>query len=98
MLGGVGVAALGAFGYFGLRASADSNRLHDICAPACDHASVQALKTKVLVADVALGVGVVGLAAATFIALRGRSPAAATWDVRVAPAQGGARAQVQMMF
>lgn len=99
LLGGIGVAALGAFGYFGIRASADSSRLHDTCAPACDHASVESLKTKVLVADIALGVGVVGLATAAFIALRGgRSPRAAAWDVHVAPAEGGARAQMRMTF
>ncbi len=99
VFGGVGVVALGAFAYFGLRARRDSNALHDGCAPACAHDDVTALKTKLVLADVALGVGALSLGAATFFALRGESaPRKATWDLRVAPTVGGARAKVEIRF
>jgi hypothetical protein len=98
-LGGVGVAALGVFTYFGLRARHDSDSLHDKCAPGCAHDDVTALKTKLVVADVALGVGVVSLAAATFFALRGSSRrTSGAWELRAAPVAGGARADVAVRF
>jgi hypothetical protein len=98
--GGIGVVALGTFTYFALRAKRDSDVLHETCAPGCNHNDVAALKTKLIVADVALGIGVVGLAAATFIALRGRSaPSARAWDLRVLPAYGGGiRGDVEVRF
>jgi hypothetical protein len=111
VLGGVGVAALGAFAYFGLRAKHDSDSMHDKCAPACAHDEVTALKTKVVVADIALGVGVAGVAAATFFAFRGTSrpktggaPQAApsnttlTWELHAGPLVGGAHADLAVEF
>jgi len=99
VLGGVGVAALGAFTYFGLRARHDSDSMHDTCAPACPHDQVTALKTKLVLADVALGVGTVSLAVAAVIAITGQSRAPkAAWDLRMAPTRGGARAQVEIRF
>jgi hypothetical protein len=99
VLGGVGVAALGTFAYFGLRARHDSDSMHDTCAPACPHDEVTALKTKLVLADVALGVGTVSLAAAAVIAITARSNAPkSTWDLRMAPVAGGARAQVDIRF
>ncbi len=99
VLGGVGVAALGAFAYVGLRARRDSEALHETCAPACARDDVAALKTKLLVADVALGVGAVSLAAAAVIALTGRTPTSKTaWDLRVAPNTTGARGEVEVRF
>jgi hypothetical protein len=98
-LGGVGIAALGVFTYFGVRARRDSATLHDTCAPACAHDDVTALKTKLLVADVALGVGVVSVGAALFFALRSsNAPPKSAWDVRVAPTTGGARAEIGTTF
>jgi hypothetical protein len=99
VLGGIGIAGLATFGYVGLRAKRDSDSLHDVCAPACAHADVQALKTKVLVADVALGIGLAGLTAATVIALTSRgAPPKTAWDVHVAPTVGGARAEALVRF
>jgi hypothetical protein len=98
VFGGVGVAALGVFTYFGLRAKHDSNALHDGCAPGCSHADVQALKTKMLLADVALGVGIVGIAAATFFAIRGESAPKSAWQLDVAPEVGGASARIDVRF
>jgi hypothetical protein len=111
VLGGVGVAALGAFAYFGWRAKHDSDSMHDKCAPACAHEDVTALKTKLVVADVALGVGVAAVAGATFFAVRGTSrsktgggPKAApsntmvAWELHAGPVVGGARADFAVEF
>ncbi len=99
VLGGIGIAGIGTFGYFGLRAKRDSDSLHDVCAPACAHSDVQALKTKLLVADIALGVGLAGLTAATIVVLTRRSTLSkAAWDVRLGPTVGGARAHLQVHF
>jgi len=70
LLGGVGVAALGAFGYFGIRGMSDADHLRQTCAPDCPHSDVDAVHTKLVAADVALGVGVVSLAAASVLVVR----------------------------
>jgi hypothetical protein len=98
VLGGIGMAALGVFAYVGARAKHDSSSLHATCAPGCPHDEVTALETKLVVADVALGVGVVSAAAAVFFALRGSRSSAVTWDLRVAPASGGAHAELDVPF
>lgn len=70
VLGGVGVVALGAFGYFAWQGKHDADGLRSTCAPGCAPADVTAVRTKLTVADVALGVAVVSLAAATWIGIR----------------------------
>jgi len=70
LLGGVGVAALGVFGYFGIRGMSDADHLRQTCAPDCPQSDVDAVHTKLVVADVALGVGVVSLAAASVLVVR----------------------------
>jgi len=99
LLGGAGLVALGAFGYLGLSAKRDSDSLYGTCAPGCEHGDVQALKTKLLVADVALGVGVASLAAATWLILtRQKSAPKQAWDVHVVPLPGEARADAEIRF
>jgi hypothetical protein len=99
VLGGIGAAALGTFAYFGLRARHDSDVLHDTCAPACPHDDVAALKTKVLIADVALGVATISVAAAAVVAWTASSRTSKTaWEVRVTPGLAGARADLQVRF
>jgi hypothetical protein len=70
LFGGAGIAALGVFGYFGIRGMADADHLRQTCAPDCSHADVNAVHARLVVADVALGVGVVSLAAASFFIVR----------------------------
>jgi hypothetical protein len=99
VLGGIGLVGLATFTYVGLRAKHDSDSLHQTCAPGCASSDVTALKTKLVVADVALGVGVAGLAAAAVVALVGRSPSPANaWNMGVAPMARGARADVEVRF
>lgn len=67
VLGGLGVAALGAFAGFGLVGSSEASDLNDTCGPTrtCADGDIDAARTKLIVADVSLGVGIVSLGIAT---------------------------------
>jgi hypothetical protein len=67
MLGGVGVAALGSSTYLGLTSKADLAALRRDCAPNCTDSQVNGVRDRMIVADVALGVGVVAIVAAAWI-------------------------------
>ncbi|MDB4942210.1 MAG: hypothetical protein JWP97_1744 [Labilithrix sp.] len=69
VLGGAGLLALGGSFYLRLDANADAARLHETCAPACDSSARDSLGDKLVVANVALGVGLgaLALAAATWL-------------------------------
>ncbi|HSO31424.1 MAG TPA: hypothetical protein VLT33_02880 [Labilithrix sp.] len=69
ILGGTGLLAVGGSFYLRLDANADAERLHNSCAPSCDQSSRDALSDKLVVANVALGVGIgaIALAAATWL-------------------------------
>jgi hypothetical protein len=95
VFGAVGLVALGSFGYFAVRGKSDADHLRATCVPGCETSDVDAVHTKLLVADVSLGVGIVSLAAATFFALaRGRAnpkAASSAWELHAGPrgATGG---------
>ena len=69
---GVTVVALAGFVGFGLSGRAQKNELADTCAPAhaCSASDVDAARTKLVVADVALGVAVLALGATVYVLLR----------------------------
>lgn len=69
VLGGTGLLALGGSFYVRLNADSQADHLRSSCAPSCDQASRDALSDKLVVANVALGVGVgfIALAAATWL-------------------------------
>jgi hypothetical protein len=99
LLGGLGLAALGVFGTFGVLGLTDANHLRATCVPACQSSDVDAVHTKLLVADVALGVGVVSLAVATWLGLNALgAPAPSSWEVQVAPRVGGVAGGVRLSF
>lgn len=93
---GVTAVAAASFGYFGLTGQNDvaNMRAPGGCAPNCQESQVDAAKTKLLVADVSLGVGVVSLGlAAFFFFRRGSAPPRATAldlrpDVEAGPGGG----------
>ena len=85
-LGVVGFAALGAWG----RASEDE--LETTCSPQCSESRVSSVRTKYLLADVSLGVGVASLGLAAYFAIAGgatEAPARAP-SLAVMPRPGGA--------
>jgi hypothetical protein len=66
---GVGVVALATGTVLGLRARAGEHALEDNCAPGCSDGRVDSVKTRYLLANVSLGVGVLAAGAATWLLL-----------------------------
>jgi hypothetical protein len=99
--GGVGVAAIGIGAYFGMRAiskrsSSDEHCHGSLCDPEGVDLNRQA-KASANVANVAFGVGIVGIGVATWLLLSGSSqpkPAAAARTVRVLPVPGPREAAI----
>ncbi|MEO8877665.1 MAG: hypothetical protein ABI461_18880 [Polyangiaceae bacterium] len=79
LVGGIGVVAIGTGAVFYALASGDFNDLKDTCGKtkSCTDDQVAPIKTKVLVSDIAFGVGVVaiGTAVVLYITESGSSPA-----------------------
>jgi hypothetical protein len=69
ILGGVGVAAVGAFAGFGAWGLSQRGDLDDRCKPSCPGEDVDAMYRTYLVADISLAIGVVALAAASIVYL-----------------------------
>jgi hypothetical protein len=71
-LAGVGVLGLSGFALFAVLGSSQQGDLEDSCAPSCRSSQVDSVKTKYLVADLSLGVGLAALGAATYLYLTNR--------------------------
>ena len=67
VVGGLGVVALGSFAFFGLGGRSDVSDLERSCKPYCAENDVDKARTKLLIADISLGVGVVALGVATYL-------------------------------
>ena len=67
VFGGLSLAGFGALAYFGGTALYDAHQLRTTCKPFCDHEDVQAVQTKLILADIGLAVGVVALAVGLFL-------------------------------
>jgi hypothetical protein len=68
-LGAVSVVGFTGFGFLGLTASSDLDAMRSSCAPECRSDAVSRARTKAVVADISLGVGLVALAAAVWAQL-----------------------------
>jgi len=66
-LAGVGALAMGSFAYFGATSKSDLDGLRSTCAPFCEQAALDDVKSRMLVADVSLGIGIVALGVATVL-------------------------------
>jgi hypothetical protein len=103
VLGGVGLAAFGVFGYFGLTGMNDATTLRTTCAPGCTDAQISAVRMKLVAADIGLGVGILSVVAAVWIGVRGlthsrgAAPASA-WEIVVAPSLTGSQAGLVVRF
>ena len=74
-LAGVGVVGLGSFAFFGLTGNHKKAELDDMrCKPACAPSLKSPIERDYLVADISLGVSLVSLGVATYLALASRSP------------------------
>jgi len=69
VFGSVGVAAMGSFAYFGITGRRDAAELEDLCGynKTCTEAQVSPVRTKLLVADISLGIGIISLGAAAYV-------------------------------
>ncbi|MDP8999834.1 MAG: hypothetical protein M3O46_06960, partial [Myxococcota bacterium] len=98
VFGGIAVAAFGTEAYFGLSGLSDrSNAMHR-CAPNCAPSERDSIQTKFIIADVALGAGIVSAGLATYFFLRSRGVTTANTAVDVVPRAGGGVATVSGRF
>lgn len=67
VLGGIGVAALASSGYFAWTGRGQRQDLADTCAPSCTEEQVSPVRSKYLVADILLAVGVTSLGAGAYL-------------------------------
>lgn len=85
ILGGVGLLALGSFAYFGASGESKQSDLES-CKPSCDSDDVSDVRTRYLVADVSLAIGVLALGGATYFYFSRPAPK----EARVKPLRIGA--------
>lgn len=87
VVGGVGVASLATFGVLGLTGMQRRSSLESDCYGSCSQSDVDAVKTQFLIADVALGVGVValGVSAVLFLTHASEGKPAAAQTAKAAP-------------
>jgi len=102
VVGAIGVVAIGSFAFFGITGKSDVSDLRDTCAPNCQQSQVDSARSKLIVADISLGVGVVALGVATWMVIsNAKAPAQVTtglhhFDVR--PLPGGGVAEIGARF
>lgn len=101
VLGGVTVVALGSFGFFGLSARSELDKLKKACSPSCTEEQTKTGRTDALVADISLGVGAAALVGAITWALVARpsSPEATrAAHLSVVPLERGGYAALYATF
>ncbi len=84
ILGGVTLAGMASFAYFGLRARHDVDEMREDCAPGCSSGQVEEARTHALVADVSLGIAIAAAAGAVVV-WSTESPESETARVGVGP-------------
>lgn len=85
-LGGIGLAAASAGIFLDVTGKNRESDLKSTCAPSCAQSDVDSMRRQVLIGDVLIGVGVIGIGAAVWLALS--SPHSTAW-VTVAPTARG---------
>lgn len=102
VLGGAGFLGLGVAATFGILALRDRADLRETCAPRCAQGEVDAIRTKLLVADITGGVGIAAIGVATVLLLTapsGKEPKKdAAPRLEVGPTVGGAFVGVRGAF
>jgi hypothetical protein len=82
VLGGVGVAALAGSGYFAWSGHSKKQELSESCAPECTDDQVAPVRSKYLIADILLGVGVVSVGTGAYFYFTPSDPAGPTLQAR----------------
>jgi hypothetical protein len=94
IVGGIGLAAIGSFAGFGLAGKGAVDDLQT-CKPHCAEADVDSARTKLIIADISLAVGVVALGVATYMfftrpKVEAKVQTGSTWRFDAGPVAGGA--------
>lgn len=101
---GVGAAGVGAFGGLAVWGNAERHDLERSCSPRCSEDRIDGVRSKFLLADVSLGVGIAALAGSGYLFWRhasqesGPSPGARLDSARVAVTSRGAAGFVGWSF
>jgi hypothetical protein len=91
VFGAVAAASFVGFAYFGLSGRADRDSLKETCAPYCNKDDEKPARTKLMLADVSLAVGIVSLGIATVMVLTAPSePKKTGMRIDAVPVAGGA--------
>lgn len=101
VLVGTGVAGVAAFTVLGSAGLSEEAKLERTCAPSCSDAELQSVKTKYVLADVALGVGIGSLLVGGYMLLTHDSKPAASaraFPVRIQAGPAGGMASVRGRF
>ncbi|MBX3192087.1 MAG: hypothetical protein KF819_34170 [Labilithrix sp.] len=73
VVGGIGILALGSFAIFGISGKSDVSEMEgpgtNACKPKCPEDRVDSARTKLIVADISLGISLVALGVATYMIL-----------------------------
>jgi hypothetical protein len=103
VLGGIGLASVGAGVLFNVWGNNDNDALSQ-CTPDCSHESVKHVKTLYSLADISFGVGIASLGVATYLfatagsSTKEKPPTKTAYSVDVRPTNGGAFATVSGAF
>jgi hypothetical protein len=98
---GTGVAGLTAFTLFGSAGLSEEGKLERTCAPSCSDEELESVKTKYLLADISLGVGIGSLLVGGYMLItHDPEPAASAraFPVRIRAGRGGGMASVTGKF
>jgi hypothetical protein len=76
VFGGIGVAALGSFAYFGIKGRGNADELAEGCGKdkSCTEEQVSPVRTQLLVADVSLGISIVAIGTAVYMLIANAPP------------------------
>lgn len=98
VLGGVGVASLGAALYFGLSSHNQYEDLKRECAPYCPQSSADSVRTKSIVSDVTLITGAAALGAAIWLYFGAKPRTPASTALQVTPTRNGGALRLHVTF
>jgi hypothetical protein len=101
-LAGVGALGIAGFTLFGILGNNQKGDLERSCSPHCQSSQVDSVKTKYLIADTCLGVGLISLGVATYLFVRNHGESSRIGDrdhstsIGFAPRASGAGGLIQL--
>jgi hypothetical protein len=98
ILGALGLLGGGGFAALALSGESDIKHLRSTCAPGCPSSEVDGARTKIILANASLGVGIASVGVAATWLLLSRSPEGKTAALSVEPMQGGGRASLVISY